>query len=240
MDNEKIGKLIKELRKKKGLTQQELGDMVGVGFRSVSKWERGLTLPDITIINEVSKILGISSDELLSGKVNKEHKEKKLPSKFKIIFSIAITITVILITSFIYYHNQTYTYELTSNDNDYFIEGKMVFNKKITTIIINKLYFKDTELYPLKIKNYDYVIYTNNEIIVSYGKKPYSNPKEEENTIGKFINEFRINYNGKTISTRREILNNQIVIKLEFTTENNQNISKEIVIDLTQTENDKT
>ena len=40
----------------KGLTQEQLGDMVGVGFRSVSKWERGITLPDISIINDVSKI----------------------------------------------------------------------------------------------------------------------------------------------------------------------------------------
>ena len=113
MDNKKIGKLIAELRKQKGLTQQELGDMLGIGFRSVSKWERGITLPDITIINEVSKILGISSDELLSGKVNKEHKDNKIPSKFKITFSIIMTIIVILITSFIYYYNQTYTYLYT-------------------------------------------------------------------------------------------------------------------------------
>lgn len=66
MDNQRIGRLITELRKQKGLTQQELGDQVGVGFRAVSKWERGLTLPDISIISDLSKILGISTDYLLS------------------------------------------------------------------------------------------------------------------------------------------------------------------------------
>lgn len=66
MDNKRIGKLIGDLRKKKGLTQQELGDKVGVGFRAVSKWENGVTLPDISIIQELSRILGINVDYLLS------------------------------------------------------------------------------------------------------------------------------------------------------------------------------
>jgi len=65
MDNKKIGNLISELRKKKGLTQQELGDKVGVGFRAVSKWERGITLPDISIMSDLSDTLGINVDYLL-------------------------------------------------------------------------------------------------------------------------------------------------------------------------------
>ena len=84
MDNKKIGKLIADLRKKQGLTQQELGDKVGVGFRAVSKWERGITLPDITIINEVSRILGISSDELLAGELNTQKHEEILMNTLEV------------------------------------------------------------------------------------------------------------------------------------------------------------
>ena len=47
MDNIKIGKLISELRNKSKLTQQELGDKIGVGFRAVSKWECGQSLPEL-------------------------------------------------------------------------------------------------------------------------------------------------------------------------------------------------
>ena len=72
MDQEKIGKLIAKQRKMKGLTQQQLGDMVGVGYRAVSKWETGLTMPDISNINELCKILDITSDELLKGELNKK------------------------------------------------------------------------------------------------------------------------------------------------------------------------
>ena len=55
MDNKKIGKLIAKLRNEQGLTQQELGDKIGVGFRAVSKWERGITMPDI-ILNVLETI----------------------------------------------------------------------------------------------------------------------------------------------------------------------------------------
>ena len=87
MDNEKIGKFIAKLRKSKNLTQQELGDLVGVGGKSVSKWERGINMPDVSIINEVSKILGITSDELLKGEfdkksTNEEYKKRKNKRRF--------------------------------------------------------------------------------------------------------------------------------------------------------------
>ena len=239
MDNKKIGTLIAELRKKKGLTQQELGDMVGVGFRAVSKWERGITLPDISIINQLSKILGITSDELVSDKINKEHKGKKIPSKFKITFSIIITLTILLITTFIYSYNQTYTYKIDSLSDEYYVEGKVVFNKNNMMIIINKLEFINTELYPLKIKNYDYQITTNNEFIFGYGHSSSIKMELKENNIENFLNEFRINYNGEITSSRKEILKNKITIKLEFETEDGKIINKEILVKLTPIENEK-
>ena len=57
MDIIKVGKNISELRKKKGLTQQELGDKLFVTDKAVSKWERGLSLPDISILEKLADIL---------------------------------------------------------------------------------------------------------------------------------------------------------------------------------------
>ena len=54
MDNNKIGKFIASRRKEKGLTQQELGDRLFVTDKAVSKWERGLSLPDITILEKLA------------------------------------------------------------------------------------------------------------------------------------------------------------------------------------------
>lgn len=61
------GSTIKELREKKGLTQRELAERIKVSDKTVSKWETGKGLPDIGIIEELSKALGISIAELLTG-----------------------------------------------------------------------------------------------------------------------------------------------------------------------------
>lgn len=66
--NNNIGDFIKELRKEKNLTQKELGSLLDIDDRTISKWERGVYLPDITILISLSKALGVTVDELLEGK----------------------------------------------------------------------------------------------------------------------------------------------------------------------------
>ena len=67
MDMTKVGEQIALLRKSKGLTQNELGERIGVSFQAVSKWERGETLPDITLLPDLAKILETTVDFILSG-----------------------------------------------------------------------------------------------------------------------------------------------------------------------------
>ncbi len=69
MDQEKIGEFISEKRKEKGLTQAELAEKLGITDRAVSKWERGKSLPDASIMLELCFILGITVNDLLSGEV---------------------------------------------------------------------------------------------------------------------------------------------------------------------------
>lgn len=68
MNIRKIGEQISELRKAKGLTQNELGERVGVSFQAVSKWERGETLPDITLLPILANVLETTVDFILNGK----------------------------------------------------------------------------------------------------------------------------------------------------------------------------
>lgn len=63
-----IGKRIKELRKKNNLTQEKLADFIGVTDKAVSKWECGLTAPDLALIVPLSRVLHVTADELLCGK----------------------------------------------------------------------------------------------------------------------------------------------------------------------------
>lgn len=68
MNNVKTGNLIKQLRKEKGLTQKDLAERLGITDKAISKWERGLSSPDIAPLEELSQILDITVLELIKGK----------------------------------------------------------------------------------------------------------------------------------------------------------------------------
>ena len=73
MNQEKIGKFIQEIRKEKGLTQEELALKLGVTSKSVSRWENGNTMPDYSLLNLLCNELNITINELLSGERIKEN-----------------------------------------------------------------------------------------------------------------------------------------------------------------------
>lgn len=76
MDQTKTGGLIRALRTQKGLTQKELAEAVGVGDKAVSKWERGLGCPDVSLLPELSRVLGVWLEALLSGQIDANDQER--------------------------------------------------------------------------------------------------------------------------------------------------------------------
>lgn len=121
MDKEKTGQLITELRKEKGLTQKQLADALNVTDKAVSKWERGLSFPDISMLEPISELLGVSIMEILAGErktgddtltreeaqdliqasvelSDEEIRHKKERSRFIILLLIVVTMLLISIT----------------------------------------------------------------------------------------------------------------------------------------------
>lgn len=79
MDQEKIGKFISKCRKANKITQSELADKLGVTNRSVSNWENGKNMPDLSLFKPLCDILNITINELLSGeKINEDKYQEKL------------------------------------------------------------------------------------------------------------------------------------------------------------------
>lgn len=78
MDRVKIGKLIAECRKAKKLTQVELADMLGVTDKSVSKWENGVCLPDVSLYKKICEILEITLNEFFAGERVSDEKFKEV------------------------------------------------------------------------------------------------------------------------------------------------------------------
>lgn len=65
-----IGKNIKRLRQNKGLTQEQLGEILGITGQAVSKWENGSALPDLPALPTLAEYFGITIDELMGYKLN--------------------------------------------------------------------------------------------------------------------------------------------------------------------------
>ena len=113
MDQLKIGKFIAECRKQKQLTQLQLADKLGITDKAISKWERGIAMPDTSIMLELCDILCISVNELLNGEwINMENSNEKneqlllgmakeLETKNKIIWSSMWAIMIVSMTTLI-------------------------------------------------------------------------------------------------------------------------------------------
>lgn len=73
LDKENFGEFVSKLRKEQGMTQKELAEKLFVSDKAVSKWERGQSLPDITMLNPLAEALGVTAAELLNcGKIEGE------------------------------------------------------------------------------------------------------------------------------------------------------------------------
>ena len=77
MNQEKIGKFIADLRKKQNLTQEQLAEKLGVTDKSVSRWENGKCLPDVSLYKDLCNILGITLNEFFSGEKIKDENFKE-------------------------------------------------------------------------------------------------------------------------------------------------------------------
>ena len=113
MNQIKIGKFIADCRKEQGLTQAQLAERLSITDKAVSKWERGVAMPDSAIMLELCGILGISVNELLSGERSKmesnEQKNeqlllemaKEIEKKNKMVWSSMWAIMTVSITALI-------------------------------------------------------------------------------------------------------------------------------------------
>ena len=84
MDAQKTGRLIAEARKEQGITQKELSQALHVSAQAVSKWERGLNFPDLSLLEPLGDCLGLTVSELLSGQRGEEPKEELLRDSLRL------------------------------------------------------------------------------------------------------------------------------------------------------------
>ena len=149
MKKQTMGSLIAEIRKEKGMTQKDLADKLNITDRAISKWERDICCPDISILEDLSNILDISISQLISGnretkKINEQQiinytkmsiRDKIINILNYILLIIPIIILIfLLISNFIITRNFQDTYKNIYYDSEH-VELITSVNEKMNLIL---------------------------------------------------------------------------------------------------------
>ena len=147
MDQEKIGKFIKDLRIKNNLTQKEFADKYNVTYQAVSKWENGKNMPDLSLLKDICTDFDVSLDDLFNG----EKSVKKSYKKYIIIGIICIVIVLFLVIK--NNNNGDFNFKtITSSCDAFNISGSIAYNDKKSAIYITDIKYcggDDTKEYEI-------------------------------------------------------------------------------------------
>lgn len=140
MDPMKVGKFIKELRKKNNLTQAELADKYGVTYQAVSKWERGINLPEVSLIKEMSKDFNISIESLLDGEVSQNNIKNNYKKYIVIIVTVLVIIGSVILIISRYNKNDTFDFKtLSTTCQEFKVSGSIAYDKIKSSIYISHI-----------------------------------------------------------------------------------------------------
>ena len=209
MNQEKIGKFIAQERKHKKLTQKELADKLRLSEKTISKWECGKGLPEVSLMQPLCKELNISVNDLLNGEkdTNKEqaiidyvnYEKKKSKKKIIIITTISmLLITFILLTTIYFFNNygKITAYELSGSTENFSLTGALFIKSNQNNILntgkltINNEEIKDEDIKAISLSYKDNIIYAN------YGKdllSKYGTLIQESDGYNEYFSEEKIN-----------------------------------------------
>lgn len=140
MNQEKIGNFIKNIRIKNNLTQDEFARSLHVTPQAVSKWERGLCIPDISVLKDISEKYNVDIDEIINGKRKKKNNY--------IIVAVIIFLVVLGISLFLIFRNKGDEYkfrDVTSMCDEYKIAGIAAYDANKSSIYISKIEYCGNE-----------------------------------------------------------------------------------------------
>ncbi len=228
MEQEKIGKFIAECRKKQNLTQAQLGEKLGVTDKAVSKWENGLRLPDVTILNDLSNILNVTTTELLNGKSFTQDIQSITASETQYYQIINKELLLFLND----HYNNCSIYLVQSENSDYFIEGLIIDSKENDFINISFIKNKNREID--LVYSYEYSFSIENDTIYKIGNVLLYEYKKEDLAIpfNKILQEIKMyiirknNQDGVYVDP----LSRNLVLQIKYINQNFE--QKDIIISL--------
>ena len=189
MNQEKIGSLIKKIRKENNLTQQDFAKKYGVTYQAVSKWENGKNIPDIALLKEICSDYNIDINELLDN--NYKVKKKNIPLLILIGILVITFITIfLLITN----KNESFHFKtLSSSCNNFTIKGTLAYNNNQSSIYISNIDYCGGDD-KIKYKKIECILYEKEKDNVT--KLIKKNTSKESNiTIEEYLKDFTFKIN---------------------------------------------
>lgn len=224
MNQNKLGELIKNLRKENHLTQKEFAELFNVTYQAVSKWENGVNIPDIAILKEMSNKFSLDINYLLDGEVNKSKKNKKRV----LVFFLGLLLVVFFILLYLFTHNHDFTFKNVRSDcDDFTVLGNIAYNDNKTSINISSISCLNDEAQLFnEIITILYEEHENTKTIIS--KDEYYG---EKITLNNYLNTVEFNIDDYE-STCKNYTDNSLSIELKATNENGDIITYEIPLRL--------
>lgn len=228
MNQDNIGKIIKDLRRKNNLSQKAFANKFGVTYQAVSKWENGKNIPDITIIQEICKEYDLSLDTFFDNKKEISNKKNYL---ILIIVSIVTIILTIILFIIIGQNNDFEFKNISSNCNDFKVTGSIAYNSEKTSIYISDITYCGKDVKE-KYNNIKCVLYENKDKINR--EIDSCNYQNNENiTLEEFLQNVKFNVDNYEASCKK-YKNNNLFLEIEATNQNNENIFYKIPLDLVE------
>lgn len=138
MDNKKIGLFISQLRKEQGLNQKELAQKLSVTDKAVSKWETGRGIPDVSILQPLADVFGVTVGEILNGErmPQQENHDEQIIKKLKIKQYIRWAAEVIITAGLLYWLYIFYdTFKMYANVLDMYLHRNEIQFLSVCTLI---------------------------------------------------------------------------------------------------------
>lgn len=189
MDQQKIGNLIKQIRKQNHFTQQQFADRYGVTYQAVSKWENGKNMPDISLLKAISDDFDVNIDDILNGEVTPAaHKKNKTYFVLIAILIVLAIVCIIVIVSL----NRDPNFEfrtISSNCEQFTISGSIAYNDNKSSIYISNIDYCGA-LDETKYEKLECILYEkhdNREIQISQ----YASSGKEKLSLEEFLKQVR-------------------------------------------------
>ncbi len=145
MDAIKVGNFIRELRKKNNLTQKVFGEKYNVTYQAVSKWERGINMPDISLLQRIGKDFNVGIDSILDGEIKEEVKIEETEARLILpyIFAVIALVLIGLLVALIIINNNSkpgFTFKtLSTTCEEFKVTGAIAYDRNKSSINISSI-----------------------------------------------------------------------------------------------------